>query len=79
MWVSWGENSLQYMAANGTVLGEWDDGDFNFPIREIIEYNGEVMFATEDGVARYNESAGQWLTEWTAGSCLPADAGDQIY
>jgi hypothetical protein len=79
MWVSWGENSLQYMAANGTVLGEWDDGDFNFPIREIIEYNGEVMFATEDGVARYNESAGQWLTEWTAGSGLPADAGDQIY
>ena len=37
------------------------------------------MFATEDGVARYNESAGQWLTEWTPGSGLPSDAGDQIY
>jgi hypothetical protein len=79
MWVSWGENSLQYMAANGTMLGEWDDGDFNFPIREIIEYDGEVLFATEDGVARYDESAGQWLSEWTPGSGLPSDAGDQIY
>jgi hypothetical protein len=79
MWVSWGENSLQYMDANGTLLGEWDDGDFEFPIREIIEYDGEVMFATEDGVARYNESAGQWLSEWTPGSGLPNDAGDQIY
>ena len=79
MWVSWGENSLQYMDANGTLLGEWDEGDFEFPIREIIEYGGEVMFATEDGVARYNESAGQWLSGWTPGSGLPNDAGDQIY
>ena len=79
MWVSWGENSLQYMDANGTLLGEWDDDDFEFPIREIIEYDGEVLFATEEGVARFNESSNQWLTTWEEGSGLPNNAGEQIY
>lgn len=79
MWVSWGENSLQYMDANGTLLGEWDDDDFEFPIREIIEYDGEVLFATEEGVARFDESSNQWLTTWEEGSGLPNNAGEQIY
>ena len=79
MCVSWGENSLQYMDANGTLLGEWDDDDFEFPIREIIEYDGEVLFATEEGVARFNESSSQWLTTWEEGSGLPNNAGEQIY
>ena len=79
MWVSWGENSLQYMAANGTLLGEWDEDDFDFPIREIIEYDGEVLFATEDGVARFDESTGTWSSTWTPGSGLPNDAGEQVY
>ena len=79
MWVAWGENSLQYMAANGTVISEWDDDDFNFPIREILEYNGEVLFATEDGVARYNETSNQWLSLWEEGNGLPNNAGSRIY
>ena len=79
MWVSWGENSLQYMDANGTLLGEWDEDDFEFPIREIIEYDGEVLFATEEGVARFSESSNQWLTMWEEGAGLPNNAGEQIY
>ena len=79
MWVSWGENSLEYMDGNGTELGSWGEDDLEFPIREIIEFDGEVLFATEDGVARYDEAAGQWLSTWTEGSGLPNNAGEQIY
>jgi hypothetical protein len=78
-WVSWGESNLELIAPNGTTIGTWDDNDFNFPIREIIEYNGEVLFATEDGVARYNETTNQWLTMWEEGNGLPNNAGSRIY
>ena len=79
LWVSWGESNLELIAPNGTTIGTWDDDEFNFPIREILEYNGEVLFATEDGVARYNETSNQWLTLWEEGNGLPNNAGDRIY
>tara|TARA_Y100000766_G_scaffold112496_1_gene96451 strand:- start:41069 stop:49372 length:8304 start_codon:yes stop_codon:yes gene_type:complete len=79
MWVSWGESNLELIAANGTTIDSWDDDDFDFPIREILEYNGEVLFATEDGVARYNETTNQWLTMWEEGNGLPNNAGSRIY
>ena len=50
----------------------------DFLIREILEYNGEVLFAT-DGVARYNETTNQWLSLWDEGNGLPNNAGDRIY
>ena len=76
-WISWGEEKLEAFYANGTKLGEWDD--LEFPIREIIEYDGETLFATEDGVARFDESSEQWLSEWTAGNGLPNSADDVVY
>ena len=79
MWVSWGESNLELIASNGTTMGTWDADDFNFPIREILEFNGEVLFATEDGVARYNETSDQWLTMWEEGNGLPNNAGSRIY
>ena len=79
LWVSWGESNLELIAPNGTTIGTWDDDEFNFPIREILEYNGEVLFATEDGVARYNETSNQWLTLWEEGNGLPNNAGDRVY
>ena len=79
MWVSWGESNLELIAPNGTTMGTWDANDFDFPIREILEFNGEVLFATEDGVARYNETSNQWLTMWEEGNGLPNNAGSRIY
>ena len=76
-WISWGEEKLEAYYANGTKVGEWDTLDF--PIREIVEFGGETLFATEDGVARYNESSGQWLSTWSAGSGLPNSADDVVY
>ena len=76
-WISWGEDKLEAFYANGTKLGEWDD--LEFPIREIVEFDGETLFATEDGVARYDESSAQWLTTWTPGNGLPNSADDTVY
>ena len=76
-WISWGEEKLEAFYPNGTKLGEWDD--LEFPIREIVDYDGETLFATEDGVARFDESSEQWLSEWTAGNGLPNSADDIVY
>ena len=76
-WVSWGESKLQVFAPNQTLAGEWDDLDF--PIREIIEFDGNIMFATTEGVARFDESTFQWLSMWTPGSGLPSGAEDAVY
>ena len=76
-WVSWGESKLEAFAANGSKVGEWDNLDF--PVREILEFDGEILFATEDGVARYDESSSSWLSAWTPGSGLPNSADDTVY
>ena len=77
MWISWGENKLEQYDQNGTKLGTWSS--LSFPIREIIEYDGEILFATEDGVARFDEATSQWLSSWTPGNGLPTSADDVVY
>ncbi len=80
MWISWGENKLDLYDQNGTLVGSWDSDDgLEFPIREIIEFGGEVMFATEDGVARYDPVNENWLTTWEEGNGLPNNSGSEIY
>jgi len=76
-WISWGDEKLEAFYSNGTKIGEWDN--LEFPIREILEYDGETLFATEDGIARYDESTNQWLSVWTPGSGLPNSADDIVY
>ena len=76
-WISWGNEKLEAFYSNGTKIGEWDN--LEFPVREILEYDGETLFATEDGVARYDEGANQWLSVWTPGSGLPNSADDIVY
>ena len=80
--ISWGEEKLQYYSASGSLTNEWTDSttySIEFPIREIIEYNGEVLFAAVDGVHRFDESTGSWLSTWTPGSGLPANVGDAAF
>ena len=75
-WVSWGELGLEVYSPSGAKLGFWED--LEFPIREIIEYDGLVLFATEDGVERFNETTFSWESTWTPGSGLPNNAGDWV-
>ncbi|MGB1587507.1 MAG: hypothetical protein ACPHJD_01685 [Poseidonia sp.] len=76
-WVAWGELRLDLYDSNQTLVNSWNT--FDLPIRGIVEYNGETLFATEDGVLRYNESTNQWQATWTAGNGLPSNAGSRFY
>ena len=55
-WISWGEEKLEAFYANGTKLGEWDD--LEFPIREIVEFDGETLLqrktALQDSMSPLN-------------------------
>ena len=75
-WISWGEIGLEVYSPSGTKLGFWDD--LEFPIREIIEYDGLILFATEDGVERFNETSFSWESTWTPGNGLPNNMGDWV-
>ena len=76
-WISWGDEKLEAFYSNGTKLGEWDD--LEFPVREIVEFDGATLFATEEGVERFDESTEQWLSAWTQGNGLPNSADDIVY
>jgi type II secretory pathway pseudopilin PulG len=76
-WVSWGELKLELYDTNQNLVGTWTN--FEFPIRGIVEHNGETLFATEDGIARYSETTNQWNTTWESGNGLPSNAGDIFY
>ena len=77
-WVVWGEVSVNEYDANGQLLNSWDNG-IDWPVREIVEYNGELLFATSDGIARYDEANSQWLNTWTPGSGMPNNAEDEVF
>ena len=77
MWVAWGELKLDLYDSNRSLVNSWTT--FDLPIRGIVEYNGETLFATEDGVLRYNEATNQWNATWSAGNGLPSNAGSRFY
>ena len=80
MWVSWGELKLDLYDSSGTFVDSWNSDDgLDFPIREIVEYNGEVLFATEDGVARYDANGNAWLSTWQENNGLPGNSGSEFY
>ena len=76
-WVSWGELKLELYDSSQNLVNSWTN--LGFPIRGIVEHNGETLFATEDGIARYNEISNTWNTTWDAGNGLPSNAGDNFY
>ena len=76
-WVAWGELKLDLYDSSQTLVNSWTN--LGFPIRGIVEHNGETLFATEDGIERYNENTNTWNTTWEAGNGLPSNAGDIFY
>jgi len=77
-WVAWGSVFLRRYDSSGQITGEWDDTVIDFPVREILEYDGELLFGTQDGIARYNETNGQWLSTWTPGSGMPSSSEEIV-
>jgi len=75
-WVSWGNTGVEVYAPNGTSIGFWDNVS---TVAEIVEYDGRILFATENGVQRFNETSFQWEATWTSGNGLPSSTGNIIY
>ena len=68
---------LELYDSSQTLVGSWEN--LEFPIRGIVEYDGDTLFATEDGIARYDENTNQWKATWEAGNGLPNNAGSEFY
>ena len=75
-WVSWGNTGVEVYAPNGTSIGFWENIS---TVTEIVEYDGMILFATENGVLRFNETSFQWEATWTSGNGLPSSTGNIIY
>ena len=78
MWVAYGDNIMRrFQADNMTLLDEWNDIDG--PIRGMEEWNGTYLFASMNGILRWDPVNETWLTPWTPGSGLPSDTEEELY
>ena len=78
LWVSYGDNVLRRFNADSmNLLNEWTDIDG--PIRGMEEYDGEYLFASMNGILRWNPVNSSWLDSWTPGDGLPSDSEDEFY
>jgi sugar lactone lactonase YvrE len=78
LWVSWGERSIVRYNSTGVETDFFDSADLDLPIRAIVEWDSQILFASEDGVKRWDMQTDAWTTTWTAGNGLPNDAEDEI-
>ena len=60
-----------------TLLNEWTDIDG--PIRGMEEYQGEYIFASMNGILRWNPLNETWLNPWTPGDGLPSNTEEEFY
>ena len=63
LYVTYGD-SVKELDSGGNMINSWPDS-LDGPIREIVEYNGEILFATQSGIARYDPVSELWLETWT--------------
>ena len=78
MWVAYGDNILRrFSASNMTLLNQWNDVDGR--IRGMVEYQGEYLFASMNGILRWNPVNESWLSSWLPGDGLPPDSELDFY
>jgi len=78
MWVAYGDNIMRrFSFSTMTLLNEWSNIDG--PIRGMVEFDGEYLFASMNGILRWNPSNETWLTPWTATTDLPNNAEEEFY
>ena len=78
LYVTYGD-SVKELDSGGNLLNSWPNS-LDGPIREIVEYNGEILFATQSGIARYDPLTETWLDSWTIdnGGLHPDSFDDEI-
>ena len=76
-WIQYGDDGLEVLDANGTRVLQWDasvtpdlpNGQGGYPMGGgMVEWGGNVLFASEDGVGAYDPTTGTWSTYWTSTS-----------
>ena len=78
MWVAYGDNIMRrFQYSSMTLLDEWDD--FPGPVRGMEEFNGEYLFATMEGIYRWNPVNETFETEWTENDGLPNNTEDEFF
>ncbi len=78
MWVAYGDNIMRrFRADNMTLLDEWTDIDG--PIRGMVEWNGTYLFASMNGILRWNPANESWLDSWVVGNGLPSGTSNELY
>ena len=78
LWVAYGDNVMRrFSAQTMTLLDEWTD--IPGPIRGIVEYQGDYLFASMDGILRWEPNNETWLDPWVVNDGLPSDAEDELY
>ena len=78
LWVAYGENILRrFSASNMTLKNQWDDVEGR--IRGMVEYQGEYLFASMNGILRWNTSNESWLPSWLPGDGLPSESEVDFY
>ncbi len=73
MYVAYGTDSVKQFDLQGNLVNEWDSNTVLGPIRDIEEYNGLVLFASYDGIARYDPVNGTWLQTMNSGDGSDTD------
>ena len=78
LWVAYGENYLRRFNANNmTLLGSWDDVEGR--IRGMVEWNGDYLFASLNGILRFDPT-NTWLTSWTpSNGGMPSSGDEDVY
>jgi len=76
-WIQYGDDGVEVLDANGTRVLGWSasetpdlpNGQGGYPMGGgMVEWGGEVLFASEDGVGAYDPTTGAWSTYWTSTS-----------
>ena len=79
LWVAYGENYLRRFNANNmTLLGSWDDVEGR--IRGMVEWDGNYLFASLNGILRFDPTNNTWLTSWTPNNGgMPSSGDEDVY
>ncbi|RZD49326.1 MAG: hypothetical protein CXT65_05855 [Methanobacteriota archaeon] len=78
MWVAYGNNIMRrFNADTMTLLDEWTDIDG--PIRGMEEWNGTYLFASMNGILRWDPINETWLDSWLEDDGLPSGSNEEFY
>lgn len=75
LWVQFDSERLERWGANGTLLNRWTGSDVpslpsganGFPLGGgMVEWQGEILAASEDGIEAWDPSTGTWSTHWSS-------------